>query len=254
MRRLALLALFICATASAETKKPIDPKDAALMDRMVDAIEKLVVAVYDVRTDCAKVAQAIKAATPGDNKLATELAPRMESAQAPAMQQYTADMHAARLKALRPKFKDGTSKCRSDKTVVTAWAEDALAVATWGELVIEPGPPPRPADYEAKLKKLDAALAAYDAAGKKFETVASDKDCTARAKQIPAFASAFKKQETALTALDKQMQEAVLLDEARMTLQARPGKLYLAARDKCAANKAFVKADKASKLFPPATK
>src|SRR5436190_18280922 len=99
MRGIALLVVTVLASASwADNKaklapKPapkvkIDPKDAALMDRLVDAMEKLVGGIYEARGWCPRVAQAIKDVTASDNKFAAELAPRTQSADAQAMQEY----------------------------------------------------------------------------------------------------------------------------------------------------------------------
>lgn len=246
-----LLALYLTTTAHADSKGKLTAKDTAAIDRMFASLEQLIVRVYAARGNCMRLTEALMATTESDNKAVAAVAPLMNGPSAEALQEYSKTKYRTKMYDLEDKFKRGTLYCHNETAFVIAWKANDLATGMMGELAPETArkrKAPVPADYEANLATYDVALEAYLVIGDKFDNIDNEKDCTARAKLIPAFAAAHKKQHVEFEALDKKMQSAVVEDDPRMFRQSSPYITFMNARSKCAKNKAFKKAAKAAKL------
>jgi len=252
MRIVQVVVLVIATTAFADDLPPgVSAKDAALVDRLVASIERVLDGMHAVRGSCDKVAAAMTRTMATDNKLLEELVPKMEAPNSKPLQQYAQGKYKPKLKPMREKSEAATLGCRTNKAVADAWTQNKLMIETFGKLPPEPEKAaPKPPGYEAKTKVLDAALAEYKAVADKL-WVEDVKECAAAAKLLKRFAAAKRRVSTLIDGLDKATQQAVLADDEKMKNDSGSYINFMATRNRCQKSKPFMKAVKAAGLSVP---
>ena len=169
---MAVMALGSQSQADSKLPAGVTAKDVALVERLFSALDQLAEGIEIAGGNCPRLAKVLGATAPGDNQVTVELTRRMEAADADALQKFTRKKYAYRLQETRRKVEAGTSGCRGEAGVAAAWKANGLAIGTWGELPLDPvRKVPRPAGYDAKLAKLDAALGKYRTLSRTFETI-----------------------------------------------------------------------------------